>query len=105
MASYLLVAGLIAVPPLWFLRRALVNTLENAETRELRSHLETVRDRLADVTPADLDARVRDLSKLLGKRITYIDRRGVVLSDSDVPREQVPQLENHAERPEVAKAL
>ena len=38
-------------------------------------------------------------------RITVIDRSGRVRADSDVPEAELPQVENHAGRPEVAAAL
>ncbi len=41
----------------------------------------------------------------LGARITLIDSTGRVIGDSEVPREELPTLENHATRPEVRRAL
>ncbi len=38
-------------------------------------------------------------------RITLIERSGRVRADSDVPAAELPQVENHATRPEVATAL
>lgn len=53
-----------------------------------------VLDRIANRTARQLDARV-----------TLIGRDGAVLGDSDVAFEALPQVENHATRPEVAAAL
>lgn len=43
-------------------------------------------------------------SQLLGKRITIIDRTGVVRFDSDVRAADLPGLDNHLARPEIIKA-
>ena len=40
-----------------------------------------------------------------GARVTLIAPDGRVVGDSEVPLEELPRLENHAERPEVAGAL
>src|SRR4051794_31252249 len=105
MVSYLLVAGLIFFPSLWFLRRSLASSLEQAELRDLKGRVEAVRYRLAAVPDADLDRVLRDTASLLGLRITYIDRAGVVKSDSDLPLDRVVSMENHRTRKEVLAAL
>jgi len=46
-----------------------------------------------------------DAARTLGYRVTLIDADGRVLGDSEVPREQLRHLENHASRPEVRDAL
>ena len=45
------------------------------------------------------------LGRLLGARVTLIDSAGRVLGDSEVPRERLSAVENHAGRPEVRAAL
>ncbi|MDO8665425.1 MAG: HAMP domain-containing protein, partial [Gemmatimonadales bacterium] len=52
-----------------------------------------------------LDSLVHDLAAQTGRRLTVIDRAGVVIADSDFPAEQLRSLENHASRPEVRAAL
>ena len=44
-------------------------------------------------------------STLAGSRVTLISRRGRVLADSQVPIDQLKQVENHLQRPEVQEAL
>jgi hypothetical protein len=105
MASYLLVAGLIVAPSLWLLRRSLQASLEEGEARELRPRVEAVRDRLVAIPDDRIDHEVRDLASLVGLRVTYIDRTGRVLSDSDVPPQHIASVENHHDRPEVMEAL
>lgn len=45
-----------------------------------------------------------NFSRLLECRITIIDTGGVVIADSDVPNDQLFNLENHGHRPEVVQA-
>ena len=45
------------------------------------------------------------LGEASGSRITLIDRTGSVVGDSDIGADRIPEVENHAERPEVAAAL
>lgn len=47
----------------------------------------------------------RDLGKRLGARVTYIAMGGRVVADSWVPDPEIPEMENHATRPEVVQAL
>jgi two-component system phosphate regulon sensor histidine kinase PhoR len=58
--------------------------------------------------PPDVSEWYRVVNRLAsesGHRITLIDRNGVVLTDSDVPADQLSTLENHRGRPEVRAAL
>jgi two-component system phosphate regulon sensor histidine kinase PhoR len=54
---------------------------------------------------ADWDALADSVGGALGLRVTLIDREGRVRGDSEVPRAELPGLENHAGRPEVKAAL
>jgi HAMP domain-containing protein len=105
MISYLVVAGLIAIPSLWFLRQSLDASLEQVEVQELRNRVESLRDFLARTPKAGFDRTVRDSAVLLGLRITIVDRSGVVLNDSELPPEKVAGMENHHDRPEVLMAF
>ncbi len=53
---------------------------------------------------AGLDAFVRSSGRTLGARVTAIRPDGRVVSDSEVPPAQVPNMENHANRPEIRDA-
>jgi HAMP domain-containing protein len=105
MMSYLIVAGFITLPAFFFLRSALTGSLEASEERTLLARAESLRQRLADVKDADLDHSVRSYAELLGLRITVVDRSGRVLTDSEVPVEKIPEMENHATRPEIVSAF
>lgn len=45
------------------------------------------------------------LGSLIGHRVTLIDATGRVRGDTEFPADALPQLENHAHRPEVMEAL
>lgn len=78
-------------------------------TDEARSELEREALYLAETARgADalaLDSLVHRLGRETSRRLTIIDERGVVIADSDFPRDQLGTLENHASRPEFAAAL
>jgi two-component system, OmpR family, phosphate regulon sensor histidine kinase PhoR len=62
---------------------------------------------LMDPSSAGTDAadQADALGKALGLRVTLMDRSGRVLGDSQVRRARLPQVENHARRPEMMSAL
>ncbi len=51
------------------------------------------------------DALADDLGKRAHARVTLIDKSGVVVGDSEVPLDQIANMENHGGRPEVQGAL
>ena len=51
------------------------------------------------------DSLADALGDASGSRITLIDREGRVAGDSEVRSERLPEVENHADRPEVSAAL
>jgi two-component system phosphate regulon sensor histidine kinase PhoR len=54
---------------------------------------------------AEQQARIAEVAKLGGVRLTLIAADGRVIADSDTSAQGLPLLENHADRPEVAAAL
>ncbi len=52
-----------------------------------------------------LESLVKNLSSKIKSRITIIDRKGQVLADSQKLLKEIPEMENHASRPEVKLAL
>ena len=45
------------------------------------------------------------VAKISSSRISYINTKGKVLADSDIHFTEIPNLENHLDRPEIAAAL
>ncbi|HEV8612553.1 MAG TPA: hypothetical protein VGQ73_03520, partial [Gemmatimonadales bacterium] len=91
---------------------ALVILAERALRGDLERDLEASLTRQAELVrqafPADSlqwPAFAQRLGAAAGVRITLIDRDGRVRADTDVPPAELAQVENHADRPEVAAAL
>jgi two-component system, OmpR family, phosphate regulon sensor histidine kinase PhoR len=88
--------------------------LEDNSLRDLKTSLvnqaQLIEGQLSSVpliqsqTPA-LESLVRDLSLKIKSRITIVDNKGRVLADSQKPLKDIPDMENHASRPEVKLAL
>jgi two-component system phosphate regulon sensor histidine kinase PhoR len=58
-----------------------------------------------DLDPRAWDALADDLGPRARGRVTFIDAAGTVIGDSEVALADLPQVENHRDRPEVAAAL
>ncbi len=82
------------------LRRGLTD--ETAAALEREARLVAVQ-----VTPDSLTwpETATTLGRLIGHRVTLIDPSGRVRGDTDFPPDALPNLENHADRPEVRAAL
>jgi two-component system, OmpR family, phosphate regulon sensor histidine kinase PhoR len=63
---------------------------------------ETIVSSSSDANPHQL---AREITDRIGYRVTFIARDGIVLGDSFVDPELVPDMENHATRPEVQGVL
>src|SRR5262245_13366899 len=75
---------------------------------DLMARLALVADAAASVGDTRLetwDALADRLGRLAQARVTFIAADGRVLGDSDVALADLPGLENHLSRPEVAQAL
>ena len=77
--------------------------LQNSLTRESILVRELAIPLLGD--PKHLQEQIKKIGERTDIRVTIIDPKGVVLADSSESSEQLPQMENHALRPEVAAAL
>ncbi|MGF1508677.1 MAG: ATP-binding protein [Myxococcota bacterium] len=92
----------------WVLEGKLRHWLVLRTETTLAAQAHTVREAIAALSPLDpqrLDPLVRSFSDAAGNRITLIASDGQVLADSNVPRNRLPLIENHGERPEVKRAL
>jgi two-component system, OmpR family, phosphate regulon sensor histidine kinase PhoR len=103
-AGTLLVLVTAVAVLLWVAERSLRHDLEGDIERSLESEALLIREAL----PADSLAwseAVHRLASQNHRRITLVDRRGVVRADSDFPEGPLPPLQNHRNRPEVRAAL
>src|SRR6266542_6921252 len=82
------------------LRRA----LEDRVTERIEREIDHVAQDMRGIVPKSLDAFFRRSARELGWRITLIRPDGRVSNDTDLRPSEVPQMENHARRPEVLEA-
>jgi two-component system phosphate regulon sensor histidine kinase PhoR len=82
-------------------RRGLVDTFQD----ELGRQLALGEWILAGAGDVDPDALAREITDRIGYRVTLMSAEGVVLGDSYVDPERLPEVENHSDRPEVIGAL
>jgi two-component system phosphate regulon sensor histidine kinase PhoR len=86
-----------------FLQKRDLLDLQSALTRESILVRELAIPLLGD--PKRLQEQIKKIGGGTDIRVTIIDPKGTVLADSSESPEQLPQMENHALRPEVAAAL
>lgn len=84
-------------------RRATEDRVLERASRET-AHLADDWQRWSAERPADADRLVREAAARLACRITIVARDGKVLHETDLTPEFVPQMENHANRPEILEA-
>jgi two-component system, OmpR family, phosphate regulon sensor histidine kinase PhoR len=97
----LILAVLILV---WGAERSLRRDLEGDIARSLASEARLIRE----AVPADSlawDEAVHRLAQQNHHRITLVDRSGRVRADSDFPPGPLPEIANHAGRPEIRQAF
>jgi len=97
--------GVASVISSWQLKNFLNHRTASQLTGQVESvaDLITTRHVVVDSSGSD-DSFLGDYSRKLGLRLTLIRRDGVVIYDSDVPRDSLQLLENHGYRPEVVRA-
>ena len=94
----LLLAAVIAV-----LDRRLYARIGEEQVAQLQSEARLLAAQWKE--PAAADAIADDAGSATGHRVTLIDRRGVVLGDSEFDGGRLTALENHLMRPEVRDAM
>jgi two-component system, OmpR family, phosphate regulon sensor histidine kinase PhoR len=100
-----LAAVVTATLLLWSLLPSLLQRTAAVQLFDMLDLLAPIaRDRLADPR-ANLESWAAQLGADSGIRITLIRRDGVVLADSSVEPEQVREMQNHRDRPEVRAAF
>jgi len=104
----LAVVGVVAVSA--FSSWQIKNYLDLLWSSHLQEHVELVASlveegRLAADTLGRQDESLNGVARTLGFRLTLIRHDGVVIYDSEVPRDSPIHLENHLYRPEVQRAM
>ena len=107
MVTYVLVVVVVMVCVQWYLdrnlRNFLVDHIADSLARDSRLAGETWQ-RMQPLDVETLDAQADLMGDRLALRLTLIDAAGVVVGDSQVPTAGLPELDNHADRPEVKAA-
>jgi two-component system phosphate regulon sensor histidine kinase PhoR len=105
--SILLVGGVLLVSAIssW----QITNYLDDANVRALGDHTDLFARLIESGTLTVLpdgssDETLRNAARALRIRMTIIDRNGIVVFDSTVPRDSLGHVENHATRPEIVAA-
>jgi len=93
-----------------YVSRLMERQLTDQLREDLLARLELIRDRLERQSvqgdePAAWRAAVDEVGKQSRARVTLILRDGTVIADSQVPKDELPSLENYSTLPEVVGAL
>ena len=104
-ASYVLLVAASTVTLVVASDRSLRSRLLQEATVEVTRETAYLARAVGTLRGAPLDSLVHQLGRTTGRRLTVIDRSGVVIADSDFPQDELPSLENHASRPEFREAL
>ncbi len=94
----------------WFMRSQLERGVSERIQHSLATHTTMVANQVSPLrtSPDDLDAwdsLADEIGRLGSVRVTFVRADGVVIGDSDVSRDLLRKLENHASRPEVRSAM
>jgi two-component system phosphate regulon sensor histidine kinase PhoR len=103
--SAVIASSLALVVATWLIESRLRTTVEDS-IRDGLLHQATLAGQLLSDRPdaADPEAEAGQLGRLLGERVTFIAADGLVIGDSEITRENLGTLENHATRPEIIQA-
>lgn len=87
----------------WSVRRSLDRRIEQSLVEEARLAAATLAHR-QPASLAELDAEADALGALIAARVTFIAPDGTVAGDSELSRNDLATVENHANRPEIVQA-
>ncbi len=103
--AFALVTVLAAAFCLFFSRRTLYEDRLALTRSQALAEAAFVKSLLAADLTGEQARRLFDSATALSRRLTLTDPSGRVLRDSDVPPDQVDELDNHNDRPEIEAAL
>lgn len=84
----------------------MLELVRSSMQREILTVREVVRDRWHPGEGIRAGDKLADeLGRIVGARVTLITLQGKVVGDSQMPRDQVPEMVNHADRPEIIQAM
>jgi two-component system phosphate regulon sensor histidine kinase PhoR len=100
-AGFLGVTGLVVFLIALLVGFGVREELRSTFREELGRQLNLTASALESADPLRLDSVARAVALELGYRVTVIDERGRVLTDSEVAPDQVALMEDHSSRPEI----
>ncbi|MCK6511488.1 cell wall metabolism sensor histidine kinase WalK [Myxococcota bacterium] len=92
----------------WIFQRALQGWLRDHTQQEMQRQAEVLGLWLArspDISMQERASVLQEMALRAGLRITLIDEKGVVWADSHRTAQQIRQMENHLQRPEIQEIL
>jgi two-component system phosphate regulon sensor histidine kinase PhoR len=104
----LVVAALTLLVATWLISRTIRRTLDERIERSLVQETRLAAETLANRRPAaapELDDEADALGAQVSARITFIAPDGTVIGDSALDGDELRQVDNHADRPELKQAL
>ncbi|MCF8039740.1 MAG: hypothetical protein K9K79_10525 [Desulfohalobiaceae bacterium] len=78
---------------------------EETGYRQLRLLKDVLEHQAGTISVQGLQNRLKRMGKDLNLRLSYISMQGRVLADSGLALEQIPQMPDHSDRPEIVQAL
>lgn len=104
-AGFLGVVVLVALLVVGFVEPGLRREMTARYRDDVRRELGLASDIVRIAPDADLDSLANAIAERIGYRVSLILPSGLVVGDSEVAKELLPTLQNHASRPEVVTAL
>ncbi|HET9947438.1 MAG TPA: hypothetical protein VFQ22_00800, partial [Longimicrobiales bacterium] len=104
-AGFLGVIGLLVVLVVVLVGSSLRRELQEGVRSEMERLLALGEAIVSSSTGADPHALARTIANRIGRRVTIVAGDGRVLGDSHVHPDDVPAIEPHGDRPEVAAVL
>ncbi len=95
------------LPSLYFnnyLKNEILLETQASAVRELSLVKDLMSREAGFASPEQLNGWLRRVSDSLKARITYVDEKGRIVADTDVPFDQTPATDNLANRPEIVEA-
>lgn len=107
--TILLLVGIIisGVLTLGFMKGSYIDTIERTLMSNGNLVNQFVEDRVKEGSFYDIEFSelAHRYAKQINARVTFINNNGFVIGDSEIPPEQLPNIESHLYRPEVQDAL
>jgi two-component system phosphate regulon sensor histidine kinase PhoR len=108
--THLVVGGLVLLFVFFYLRSVLTSQFEERFESRLKKELALATSQFSKIASGkmsaqDIDVWADEVGAALDVRVTIIDSSGKVLGDSVIDSDEIRELEDHGDRPEVIDAI